>query len=498
VVEARAMLSFLPALAPAVLGRELALPNVATWWLGDPVVRADVMRHLDDRVIAPAFSGDRPPHIDEPVVIGRNLDSDARARLVEAIGRRGVDFVAQEAVTLSTTPVWENGQLVPRPFSLRLLLARDGDGWQVMPGGFVRIADQLDARAINLQQGGRIGDAWILSDRPVAPTTLLPTADRIKINRSTGALPSRAAANLFWLGRYVERTEATLRVVRALVNRSIESTKSERELNAGIVGLLGAWEAVPEGLLDVGPARVAAAVLRQRNLAGALPFLVGAAQSAASVIRDRFSPDAWRALTELVEMIRAPFEQRPSESAMFERVNGALRILASFSGLAQENMSQLAGWRFLEIGRRIERTLATSAFVRQFAFGAGQDGGLDLLLELADSQITYRLRYVMVAAAAPVIDLVALDPNNPRSIVYQLVRIETHLAAMPKRDDGRLTPPEQIALGLVTKLRTAEAAAIDEPALREVEAALLKLSDVVAATYFTTRERSEASWESLG
>ena len=164
------------------------------------------------------------------------------------------------------------------------------------------------------------------------------------------------------------------------------------------MALLGTWEAVPEDMLNVRPALVAAAVLQQRDLTGALPFLVGAAQSAASVIRDRFSPDAWRALTELVEMIRAPFEQGPSESAIFERVNGALRIIASFSGLAQENMSQLAGWRFLEIGRRIERTLATCAFIRQFAFGATPEGGLDVLLELADSQITYRLRYVMVAA----------------------------------------------------------------------------------------------------
>jgi uncharacterized alpha-E superfamily protein len=286
--------------------------------------------------------------------------------------------------------------------------------------------------------------------------------------------------------------------VRALVNRAAESTQTERDVNADIVALLGGWEAVPEDLLNVRPALVAAAVLQQRDLSGALPFLVGAAQSAASVIRDRFSPDAWRALTELVQMIRAPFEQGPSESAIFERVNGALRILASFSGLAQENMSQLAGWRFLEIGRRIERTLATSAFIRQFAFGAQPEGGLDVLLELADSQITYRLRYVMVAAAAPVIDLVALDPNNPRSVVYQLARIETHLAAMPKRDDSRLTPPEQIAIALATRLRTAEVGAIDEAALRDAEAALMKLSDVVASTYFTTRERSEAPWESLG
>src|SRR4029450_12929047 len=102
-----------------------------------------------------------------------------------------------------------------------------------------------------------------------------------------------------------------------------------------------------------------------------------------------------------------------------------------FSGLAQENMSQLAGWRFLEIGRRIERTLATSAFIRQFAFGAKPGGGLDGLRELADSQITYRLRYVMVAAPAPVIDLVALDPNNPRSIMYQLPPLATQFPSAP-------------------------------------------------------------------
>src|ERR1700761_1081369 len=124
-------------------------------------------------------------------------------------------------------------------------------------------------------------------------------------------------------------------------------------------------------------------------------------------------------------------------------------------------MSQLHGWRFLELGRRVERALLTSRFLRQFAFETELDGSLDCLLELADSQITYRLRYVMVAARAPVIDLVALDPNNPRSIAYQLGRIETHLAVLPRRDDGRLSAPEQIATALATKIRTADAAALD-------------------------------------
>jgi uncharacterized circularly permuted ATP-grasp superfamily protein/uncharacterized alpha-E superfamily protein len=498
VVEAHSMLSFLPALAPAVLGEDLALPNIATWWLGDPSVRADVLNRFDDLVIASAFSGDIPAHIERHTVIGKDLDPKLRADLMEAIGRRGIDFVAQEAVTLSTTPVWNNGQLVPRPFILRLLLAKTDDGWRVMPGGFVRIADDLDARAVSLQQGGRTADAWILSDKPVVPTSLLPAPDRITINRSTGALPSRAAANLFWLGRYVERAEATLRLVRALVNRASETGDAAAELNADIVGLLRAWDAAPQDLLNARPALVAASALQQRALSGALPALAGTAQSAASAIRDRFSPDAWRALTDMVEMIRAPFEQRPSESAIFDRVNGVLRIIASFSGLAQENMSQLAGWRFLELGRRIERTLATCRFIRQFAYGTPAEGSLDVLLELADSQITYRLRYVMVAARAPVVDLVALDPANPRSVVHQLARIETHLAALPKPDDGRLSPPEQIAAALATKLRTADVASISEDMLLDTEASLMKLSDVITSSYFTTQARSEAQHEAFG
>ena len=499
VVEARAMLSFLPALAPALLDRELALPNVATWWLGQKAARDHVVARLDDMVIASAFLGELPGHGERREVLGAALDAAERARILDQIAHRGIDFVAKEAVKLSTTPVWRNGRLEPRPFTLRLFLARVSDGWRVMPGGFVRVANDADARAVTLQRGGSTGDAWVLSDKPVVETTLLPAPDRITITRATGPLPSRAAANLFWVARYVERAEATLRLVRALVNRVTDSDEATTMVVERICSLLGAWEAVPTDLPNVKPVLVAAAALQRRDLDGALPRLVGAAQSAASVIRDRFSPDAWRALTDLVELIGAPLDPVPSEAAILERINGALRIVASFSGLAQENMSQLAGWRYLELGRRIERAIATCRFVRRFAFETDLDSALDVLLELADSQITYRLRYVMVAARAPVIDLIVLDPNNPRSVAYQLARIELHLAALPKRsDDNRLSPPEQIATALGTQIRTADAAALDEATFVAAEASLMKLADVIAATYFTTHERADIRWEALG
>ena len=221
-------------------------------------------------------------------------------------------------------------------------------------------------------------------------------------------------------------------------------------------------------------------------------------RTAASVIRDRFSPDAWRAINDLAIMIATPLPLGPSESAIAERVEAALRIISSFSGFAQENMTQLAGWRFLELGRRIERALLTCRMVRCFAQSGSPAGGLDVLLELADSQISYRQRYVMIAALAPVMDLVLLDPNNPRSVEFQLDRIETHLGALPRRNStGRLSPVQQIAASVATRLRTADAANVDEALIGDLEQSLMKLSDAISAAYLTNNERSDSIWEAL-
>jgi uncharacterized alpha-E superfamily protein len=183
---------------------------------------------------------------------------------------------------------------------------------------------------------------------------------------------------------------------------------------------------------------------------------------------------------------------------MLERVERALRIISSFSGLAQENMTRLAGWRFLELGRRIERSILTCQFVRDLADPGAPDGALDVLLELCDSQMTYRQRYVMIAARAPVIDLVMLDPNNPRSVIYQLDRIEQHLAALPKYvPDGRLSPAQQIAVSIATGLRTADAAKIDADLIMASENGLMKLSETIDSSHLAHTERSEAVWEAL-
>jgi uncharacterized alpha-E superfamily protein len=318
------------------------------------------------------------------------------------------------------------------------------------------------------------------------------------VQRAAGLLPSRAADNLFWVGRYVERAEATLRLVRAMINRIAEADDAAAPVIGSIAALLRTWNAIPETTVQASPVFIARAALTRADLDGSLPDLVSAARAAASVIRDRFSPDAWGALNDLASLIGAPLAIGSSEAAITERVEAGLRIIAALSGLAQENMTQRAGWRFLELGRRIERALVTCRLVRAFADGLAVDGRLDVLLELADSQITYRQRYLMVAALAPVIDLVMLDPNNPRSAVFQLDRIETHLDALPKRNGGgRLSPVQQIAVAVAARLRTADAAAIDDALLLDVEQALMKLSDAISDAYLTSNERSDFEWEAL-
>ena len=492
------MLAFLPALARTVLGTDLVVPNIATWWLGRTDIREQLSAKLDSMVIAPAFTDSAPNMQLGDGTLVSELGDAKRRDLMVSIQDRGVDYVAQEAVTLSTTPAWRDGRLQPRPFTLRVFLAKVGARWQVMPGGFVRIAESADARAVSLQRGAATADAWVLSDAPVVETTLLPTPERITVQRATGALPSRAADNLFWLGRYLERAEAMLRLVRALISRVAEAGDATSPVISSISALLSAWIAAPPDAWQTSAALIARAALTRSEFDGSLPRLVNTARSVASIIRDRFSPDAWRALNDLVTTINAPLAIGPDESAMIERVEAAVRIISSLSGLAQENMTQLAGWRFLELGRRIERAILTCRSVRWFAFGGAPNDGLDVLLEFADSQITYRQRYVMIAALAPVIDLVMLDPNNPRSVDFQLDRIETHLAALPRRQvAGRLSSVQQIAASIATRLRTADATKIDKALIFDVESTLMKLSEAVTAYYLTHNERSEAAWGAL-
>ena len=134
----------------------------------------------------PGFPGNGP-------VLAGELSASERDRLKTAINDRGIDFVGQELVRLSTTPVWDQGRITPRPFVLRVFAAATPDGWTIMPGGFCRIAEQLDARAVSMGDGARAADVWVVSDKAVSTATLLPAVDTVRIRRiaGCGAEPGR-------------------------------------------------------------------------------------------------------------------------------------------------------------------------------------------------------------------------------------------------------------------------------------------------------------------
>src|ERR1700732_4556398 len=212
VLEARALLGFLPSLSRRLLGEDLKMPNIATWWCGQKAAREEVLSRLDEFAIEGAYGRGVPGFPGHGPVLASELPATDRERLKTAIGERGIDFVGQELVRLSTMPGWDQGRVTPRPLVLRVFAAATPEGWTIMPGGFCRIAEQLDARAVSMGDGARAADVWVVSDKAVPTTTLLPAGDTVRIRRIAGWVPSRAADNLFWLGRYLERAEATLRL----------------------------------------------------------------------------------------------------------------------------------------------------------------------------------------------------------------------------------------------------------------------------------------------
>ncbi len=488
--EARAWLAFLPALAEPVLGESLKLANVATWWCGQPAARQAVLDHLDERVIASALSRTSSMPSGGPWVVAEQGPAE-RAALAAAIQRRGADFVGQEVVKLSTMPVWNDGRLEPHPFTLRVFVTAVGDSYRVMPGGFVLIAPRDDPRAITMQRGARSADAWVMSNEPVESATLVPSEKQIVVRRGTGELPSRAADNLFWLARYIERAEATLRLIRALVARVPEQRGDGRPDVAGLGELLHRWGASPALPPGGDLRRTAETALLDQTLEGAVPTLVAAARRAAFVVRDRFPPDAWRALDDLHSyVVTAAAAGDATDSVLFDRANTALRIIAAVTGFQLENMNRLAGWRFLKLGLRIERSLATCRYVRQFArAGASSGQELDLLLELNDCQITYRSRYPLGAAFSPVMDLVMLDDSNPRSLLFQLSRLSGHAAALPLLPpSNRASPALAVADRLLATVAAFEPARIRADNILGLENGLMHLSDEISLSFFRVRD----------
>jgi uncharacterized alpha-E superfamily protein len=367
---------------------------------------------------------------------------------------------------------------------LRVFAAATAQGWTIMPGGFCRIAEQADARAVSMGDGARAADVWVISDKAVAATTLLPAGDNVRIRRIAGWVPSRAADNLFWLGRYLERAEATLRLIRSLATGSrdpVKGSSTALPTVERIQRLLLAWGATSQ-TARTQPAKVVAEALQSDERFGSALSLVRSAQRTATTLRERLSPDAWQVITEMAERLAQEIED---DDGIVRAAELTLQELASFAGLAQENMNRAAGWRFLEMGRRVERAINTVRFARQFAYEEATGEDLDVLLTLVDCQITYRSRYLVGPLLAPVRDLVVLDPYNPRSVAFQVAALNDHIANLPAlKENGLIERPQRLAVAAQATLTTAEAVTLHTQTLFSLEQDLLNLADAIGLHYF--------------
>jgi uncharacterized alpha-E superfamily protein len=327
----------------------------------------------------------------------------------------------------------------------------------------------------------------VLADEPMPQGHALESADVPAIRRLAGTLPSKAADNFFWLARYLERGEIVLRMVRRLLGGRIEADSAatlDEATRSRVADTLVAWGAADADARDAGIPALCASALSENGRPGGVPALFGAAEAIGRGLRDRLAVDFWRLLTR---QHGSPPEGRAE--LLIAHVARLLDRCAALSGLAAENMMRGAGWRFLDMGRRVERAIHVSRLVRSFARDAASADDLNLLLDLCDSQISFRTRYLAGVALAPVRDMLVLDPDNPRSLAFQIDRILDHLRVLPTlRDDGMAEPPMRLATAIAARLAATSAETLGDDDLAAIEAWLLELSDAVSARFFPKGE----------
>ena len=414
ILETRALMAFLPRICEQLTGEALKLPNIATWWCGQPAERAHVATNAERMMIGRALSTALPFSMEADMALGGKFrEAGHDGTMADWIEAKGAALVGQEAVSLSTTPVWEEGRLVPRPMTVRVFATRTREGWRIMPGGYARIGRSGDATALAMQSGGSVADVWIANDAPVPQDSLIRPEGGV-LRETMSVLPSRAADNLVWLGRYVERCEGTIRLLRSWHMRLAETGNPEVPQLAGLARHLEDMGIEPEY-------RVPRALLSQLD----------SAEACAAKVRDRFSVDAWAALRDLARTARAMSGESYPGDDTARAMGVLLRKITGFAGLVHENMYRFSGWRFLSFGRALERADHMASLLGVFTDDEAPEGSWDLLIELGDSVMTHRRRYRVETSRDTVVDLMALDADNPRSVLFQVEAMRDHAGRLP-------------------------------------------------------------------
>ena len=459
ILENPGLQPFLPGIAQHFLGQSLRLPSIATWWCGQPRELDYVLANLDQLVIKPIY---RKPGVRS--VFGHLLSKEQLTEWRQRIKANPSFYVGQEHESFSTVPSLVDGGYEPRQALLRCFLVARADGYVVMPGGLTRSAPEKGDVPISNQMGGISKDTWIIASEPQhVITTIKPEHSAESHANHNNALPSRAADNIFWVGRYAERAEGSIRLLRATIKKlylnpdrgNPDYEESLYCLLRGVTNLTGTWPGFfseePETLLQAPDEELLSVILnelRAGTIANSLRCLV----QSGFAVRDLWSSDTWRVMDEMEDHLN---RTQPHHDGtlwhMQDHLDHLITALCAFSGLVMENMTRGNGWLFLDIGRRLERSLLIISTLRT-AFSVKQSENVETqliesLLDTSDNTICYRQHYRSYFELPSFLELLLLDTNNPRSLAYQIASLQEHVAKLPRNRQGlRLSGEERLML----------------------------------------------------
>ena len=459
VLENPGLLPFLPTLAQTLLGTDLEMPSIPTWWCGEASGLDHVLAHLEGLVLKPLTR-----EAGAVAVFGWNLTRSGLDELTARIEARPFAWVGQAQLALASVPTLTDTGLEARRSVLRTFCVARDDSYVTMAGGLTRVAASHSA-VISSQTGALSKDTWVLASEPEKMAGLWLDSGRIvSAVEPGGSMSSRAAENLFWLGRYAERAEDTVRLLRVVHDRRNDfahdtnpaGTACLRELLVALTDVTTTYPGFAlgaAGIDDPGPELEALALDADR--AGTLAFSVRRLLDAAHTVRDQLSLDTWLVISNLHrELLDRPSLGRNT----LAQVLGSLLALA---GLGAESMVRDPGWRFMDAGRRIERGCQLAALLRSTVTTEHDPGTESLMFEsvltAAESIITYRRRYRSHAHLETMLDLLLLDPDNPRSLAHQLDLLLEDVRALPVGFGApRVSDAEKAALETSTVLRLAD------------------------------------------
>jgi uncharacterized circularly permuted ATP-grasp superfamily protein/uncharacterized alpha-E superfamily protein len=489
--ESAAHMAFLPRLCELLLGEQLKMPSVATWWCGQEAERRYVAEHLEHLVLKPAHP--------QP---GRNpefpsaMSKAQREALMRRIENSPEDYVAQEEVDLSTAPTHTETGLAPRHVVLRVFAVWDGSSYSVMPGGLTRVSTVASSLVVSMQMGGGSKDTWVLGGEGVPSRPLAAHVPALPTE-----LPSRVADNLFWLGRYAERVEMGVRLVRALLpSLSGEEDFGRTASLDTTVYLMGNLGYLSEEFSQMSLAQqrwhvesLLSNMVYDPARSSGIGWNLNSLRRVAWPLKERLSHDTWRVLQRLDTDLSAsvPVSRDYRLVAQMNLLDRVIVTLSAFSGLLMENATRGHGWRFLQIGRRLERALQTTDLLQATFSDAPFDLGpvLQTLLQIMDSSITYRARYFTDLRPDLALDLLLHDPANPRSLRFQLLALIELFSQLP----GYTASPEPLPLLLARKaLKQVEAASSEDLVAREADGGMNAFNDLARQLKGTLYDVSDA------